>query len=86
MEENGATGFYTASHHFHLAKAPFSVLVTDEDRLQKERPDLFNIPTPRPDKTTIGKLLRAGQDIPGCTLTNGGAPVLRIKANTSGKM
>ena len=54
--------------------------ITDLRAFAAAHPDLMTTPQPQPDKTEIGKRLRAGAEITGAVLDNGSAETLRISA------
>jgi len=67
-------------HTYTISAARDGVRITDIDAIPAE---LMRQPPPAPDKAAILKLLSAGAPVPGCTLSNGGAPSLRINARKS---
>lgn len=52
-------------------KAP-AVIVTDESAVPSEYMRQPDPPAPKPDKKLIGDALKAGKEVPGCQLSNGG--------------
>jgi hypothetical protein len=78
IEETGAPSIRIATHHAIVATSPPAVRVTDLDAL----PDQFwRQPEPIPDKLAIARALKAGEAVPGATLSNP-QPPLRIQART----
>jgi hypothetical protein len=67
-------------HTYTISAARDGVRITDIDAIPAE---LMRTPPPSPDKAAILKLLSAGTPVAGCTLSNGGAPSLRINARKS---
>jgi hypothetical protein len=67
-------------HTYTISAARDGVRITDIDAIPAE---LMRQPPPAPDKAAILKLLSAGTPVAGCTLSNGGAPSLRINARRS---
>jgi hypothetical protein len=67
-------------HTYTISAARDGVRITDIDAIPAE---LMRQAAPTPDKAAILKLLSAGAPVPGCTLSNGGAPSLRINARKS---
>lgn len=63
------------THTASIGEAPRGVVITGEV------PDTWmSAPKPTPDKRRIAEALKRGQALPFATLSNGGAPVLAIKA------
>ena len=71
----GLTTVRTDHHVASLRSANTRVIVMDEAALPAH---LMRQPPPAPDLLAIGKLLRAGETVPGAVLSNGGADTLRI--------
>jgi len=67
-------------HTYTVTSARDGVRITDIDAIPAE---LMRQASPTPDKAAILKLLSAGVPVAGCTLSNGGAPSLRINARKS---
>lgn len=69
MQATGERRFELPDLVASVRLGPQSVFVTSEDEL----PEMYwHIVTERsPDKVLIGKMLKAGQDVPGATLANG---------------
>ncbi|BBC81247.1 hypothetical protein AcetOrient_orf04404 [Acetobacter orientalis] len=79
MLEDGVTGMQSQNWKATLAEAARTAIITDEKALKSAMPELW---APQPDKlnkTELNKLARKG-DVPGVSLSNGGAPVLRVSA------
>ena len=72
----GLTTVRTDHHVASLRAATKRVIVMDEAALPAH---LMHQPPPAPDLTAIGKLLRAGETVPGAVLSNGGADTLQIR-------
>lgn len=75
IEETGMPAIEGAHHVAVVAATPKAVVVTDIDAL----PEKFRRVTVAADKAAISAALKAGETVPGATLTNGGA-TLRINA------
>ncbi|WP_215762230.1 hypothetical protein [Acetobacter sp. P1H12_c] len=56
-----------------------SAHISDEKALKAARPELWKPQPDKLDRTELNKLVRNGP-VPGATLTNGGAPTLRVSA------
>ncbi len=78
MDGTGCSAVRIAAHTVTLGESPRAVIITDAKKIPA---DLWNQPAPTPDKRRIGALLKEKKDVPGCTLSNGGAPVLRFTAD-----
>lgn len=79
MLEDGVTGMQSQNWKATLAEAARTAIITDEKALKSAMPELW---VPQPDKLNkieLNKLARKG-DVPGVSLSNGGAPVLRVSA------
>lgn len=74
IEDTGMPQIEGAHHIAAVAATPKAVVVTDIDAL----PEQFRRVKVEPDKAAISAALKAGQTVPGATLTNGGA-TLRIQ-------
>ena len=61
----------TSRNVLTVAKKPDSVVITDETALYTLRPDLFVVDAPKPSKSAIGALLKAGETLQGCELSGG---------------
>ena len=72
----GSTTVRTTDFTASLRAAAQRVLITDEAAI----PARYMVqPPPKPDMVAIAAHLRAGQDIPGVSLTNGGADIVSIR-------
>lgn len=67
----GATTIKIETHTVSLADGKRGVVITDPSAI----PPQFMC-APQPDKAAIGKALRAGEQVPGAALGNGGPPYL----------
>lgn len=75
MVETGAPPISTGSHTVGVSETA-RVRITDPDAV----PEAFLVAVkPKPDTQAIGAALRAGQQIPGCHLSNG-EPSLFVRA------
>lgn len=83
MTDNGVTGFQSENWKASLRDKPPEPFVTDEAALKAAHPELWQ---PQPDKfqTNEMKKLARKKDLPGVSLTNGGAPVLVVSARKDG--
>lgn len=83
MQQDGVTGFQSDNWKASLRERLPEPMVTDEKALQTAHPELWK---PQPDKfqTTEMKKLARKQDLPGVTMSNGGAPVLVVSARKDG--
>jgi hypothetical protein len=79
LMDTGACSIRSDTHTFSASPGRQSVTVTCAADVP---PHLLHQPPPIPDKTKIGRLLKAGEHVAGCTLTNGTTPVLTVKAIT----
>ena len=79
MQQDGVTGFQSENWKASLRERLPEPMVTDEKALKSSHPELWQ---PQPDKfqTTEMKKLARKQDLPGVTMSNGGAPVLVVSA------
>ncbi|WP_143296266.1 hypothetical protein [Acetobacter okinawensis] len=79
MQEDGVTGFQSENWKASLREKVPEPFVTDEGALKSAHPELWQ---PQPDKfqTNEMKKLARKQNLPGVSLTNGGAPVLVVSA------
>jgi hypothetical protein len=73
MAETGLTSVRIPWGTWYLRDAPPRVIVTDESALP---PEFLAQPPPRPDLAALRAALRAGRDVPGAILGNGGGPSL----------
>jgi Siphovirus Gp157 len=76
MTEVGCPAFRLASHTVHLSHKPAYVAIEDASVIPA---DLMRIPPPQPDKVAIGKLLRAGKEVPGCRFAGNREPLCIFK-------
>jgi hypothetical protein len=77
LMDTGACSVRTSSHIFSASPGRQSVTITSA----ADVPDhLLHQPPPSPDRVKILRLLKAGQQIPGCAISNGAQPFLTIKA------
>jgi hypothetical protein len=65
MSETGCPAVVLAHHTVHLGSKPASVEIEDAAAIPAE---LMRVPVP--DRVTIGRLLRAGTEVPGARLIN----------------
>jgi hypothetical protein len=79
MVETGCPAVTLASHTVHLGTKPARVDIEDESAIPAE---LMRIPPPAPDKVAIGKLLRAGGDVPGTRLIGNHEPICIFKGRS----
>ena len=75
IEATGIPAVQTEDHRAITADPPRYATISDEVLIPAEYWS-----RPHPDRTAIAKALREGIEVPGATLSNGGAPVLRITA------
>jgi hypothetical protein len=80
MSETGCPAVALASHTVHLGTKPARVDIEDEAAIPAE---LMRTPAPAPDKVAIGKLLRAGREVPGARLLGNHEPMVVFKGRTS---
>jgi hypothetical protein len=78
MAETGLTSVRIPGGTWYLRDAPPRVIVTDESALP---PEYIVQPPPRPDHAALRAALRAGREVPGAVLSNGGAPSLCYRPN-----
>jgi hypothetical protein len=78
MSEVGCPSVALASHTVHLSHKPAFVAIEDESAIPAE---LMRTPPPAPDQVAIGKLLRAGKEVPGARLAGNREPVCVFKGN-----
>lgn len=76
MQEAGIKKIEAPDATISLARSPVSVLITDDALIPGEYLRQPEPPAPKPDKKAIKEALVAGQEIPGCILSNGGARLL----------
>jgi Siphovirus Gp157 len=77
LMDTGACTIRSATHSFSASPGRQSVTVTSADAVPSH---LLRQPPPSPDKAKILRLLKAGETIPGCELSNGSQPILTVKA------
>ena len=77
LMDTGACSIRSATHIFSASPGRQSVTVTSAADVPAH---LLHQPPPSPDKPKIMRLLKAGASIPGCELSNGGGPILTVKA------
>jgi hypothetical protein len=77
LMDTGACSIRSATHTFSASPGRQSVTVTSAADVP---PHLFHRPPPSPDKAKILRLLKAGESVPGCEISNGGQPILTVKA------
>ncbi|HKD76308.1 MAG TPA: siphovirus Gp157 family protein, partial [Ktedonobacterales bacterium] len=77
LMDTGACSIRSATHTFSASPGRQSVTITSIDDVP---PHLLRQPPPSPDKVKILRLLKAGESVPGCELSNGSAPILTVKA------
>jgi len=78
MDESGLTSIRVPGGIWYLRDPAPRVIVTDESALPAE---YLEQPPPRPNLTAIRVALRAGTDVPGAVLSNGGEPALCYRAS-----
>jgi hypothetical protein len=79
LMDSGACSVRTSTHIFSASPGRQSVTITSA----ADVPDhLLHQPPPSPDRVKILRLLKAGQPVPGCAISNGAQPFLTIKAIT----
>jgi hypothetical protein len=79
LTDTGACSIRSSTHIFSASPGRQSVTVTSADDVP---PHLFHQPAPSPDKAKILRLLKAGETVAGCELSNGAQPILTVKAIT----
>jgi hypothetical protein len=77
LMDTGACSVRSATHSFSASLGRQSVTITSSDEVPAH---LLRQPPPSPDKVKILRLLKAGESIPGCELSNGSQPILTVKA------
>jgi hypothetical protein len=77
LMDTGACSIRSSTHIFSASPGRQSVTVTSAADVP---PHLLHQPPPSPDKAKILRLLKAGETIPSCELSNGGQPILTVKA------
>jgi hypothetical protein len=76
LMDTGACSVRTSSHVFSASPGRQSVTITDAAMVPES---MLHQPPPSPDRVRILRLLKAGQSVPGCTLTNGSQPILTVR-------
>ena len=71
MAETGCPAVTLPHHVVHLGTKPDRVDIEDETAIP---PELMRRPEPAPDRVAIGKLLRAGAEVPGARLIGNHEP------------
>ena len=77
LMDTGAYSIRSATHTFSASPGRQSVTITSAADVPAH---LLHQPPPSPDKTKILRLLKAGEEVPGCELSNGSQPILTVKA------
>lgn len=77
LMDTGACSIRSSTHIFSASPGRQSVTVTSAADVP---PHLLHQPPPSPDKAKIMRLLKTGQTVPGCELSNGAQPILTVKA------
>jgi hypothetical protein len=77
LMDTGACSIRSRTHTFSASPGRQSVIVTFTADVP---PHLLHQPPPSPDKAKILRLLKAGESVAGCELSNGGGPILTVKA------
>jgi hypothetical protein len=77
LMDTGACSIRSATHTFSASAGRQSVTVTSAADVP---PHLLHQPPPSPDKAKILRLLKAGESVAGCELSNGSLPILTVKA------
>jgi hypothetical protein len=80
MSETGCPAVALVNHVVHLGTKPARVDIEDESAIPAE---LMRTPPPAPDKVAIGRLLRAGSEVPGARLLGNHEPMVVFKGRTS---
>lgn len=77
MQENGVLQEIVGSREYRLQNKPRAVIVTDESLI----PDSFFKFSKTLNKVELNKAVKAGQEIAGVTLDNGGQILIVVGAN-----
>jgi Siphovirus Gp157 len=77
LMDTGACSIRSATHTFSASPGRQFVTITSAADVPAH---LLHQPPPGPDKTKILRLLKAGEGVPGCELSNGSQPILTVKA------
>jgi hypothetical protein len=75
--DTGACSIRSSTHIFSASPGRQSVNVTSAADVPAH---LLHQPPPSPDKAKILRLLKAGESVAGCELSNGAQPILTVKA------
>jgi hypothetical protein len=78
MADTGCTAVALEHHTVHLGTRPASVEIEDAAAIPAH---LMRAPPPAPDRTAIGKLLRANVAVPGARLIGNHDPVAIFRSN-----
>jgi hypothetical protein len=79
LMDTGAVAIKTATHTFSASTGRQSVTITSAADVPAH---LLHQPAPSPDRAKILRLLKAGESVPGCAISNGFHPTLTVKAIT----
>jgi hypothetical protein len=77
MAETGCPAVALASHTVHLGTKAARVDIENESAIPAEL-----MRTPAPDRVAIGRLLRAGADVPGAKLSGNNEPTLVFRSRS----
>jgi hypothetical protein len=77
LMDTGACSIRSSTHIFSASPGRQSVTVTSAADVP---PHLLHQPPPSPDKAKILRLLKAGESVAGCEISNGSQPILTVKA------
>jgi hypothetical protein len=77
LMDTGACSIRTGSHIFSASPGRQSVVITDPSIVPE---DLLYQPPPCPNKAAILRRIKAGEQVPGCALSNGTQPILSVRA------
>jgi hypothetical protein len=77
LMDTGACSIRSSTHIFSASPGRQSVTITSDADVP---PHLLHQPPPSPDKAKIMRLLKAGESVSGCELSNGSHPILTVKA------
>jgi hypothetical protein len=79
LMDTGTCSIRSATHTFSASPGRQSVTVTSAADVPSH---LLQQPPASPDKAKILRLLKAGEGVPGCEISNGSQPILTVKAIT----
>lgn len=79
MIESGTLGFEAGPFQVTRVVASRTPIVQDEARLRAIAPDLFKAQPDKLDRTELARRLRAGTEIQGAALSNGGPGHIQIR-------